>query len=169
MYDLLENYLDKQWHIYKDNFYSTTKLLRDFQEHSTYECGTFRKDRGKFPANFQGKLQKGEMKFLHFKNLLVVGWFNERDVYALPSMHGTDKEELICLGDQKHIEKPKVIVEYNKYMNDVNKCGQYLSSIYFLPKNAEMVEKRFVQIFELRLIGSMIIYLHSEPQLVEKY
>ena len=83
------------------------------------------------------------MRFLHFKNLLVVGWFNERDVYALPSMHGTDKEELICLGDQKHIEKPKVIVEYNKYMNDVNKCGQYLSSIYFLPKNAEMVEKAF--------------------------
>ena len=129
--DLLENYLDKKFHVYWDNFYSTKELFDVLEKKQTYACGTVRKDRGNFPDTFHQKLKRGQMVFLRDKNLVAVHWFDKRDVYAMSSIHGTSKEDVIRRGDTEPVEKPKIIIEYNKYMNGVDKRDQYFSSYPF--------------------------------------
>ena len=53
LFDLAENYLDKGYRIYLDNFYSTVKFFQDLENRQTYGCGTIRSDRGRFPASFK--------------------------------------------------------------------------------------------------------------------
>ena len=42
VFDLLQSYLDKNHHVYYDNFYSTNKLFQDFEKRNTFGCGTIR-------------------------------------------------------------------------------------------------------------------------------
>ena len=46
-------------------------------------------------------------------------------------IYETDKEDIIRWGEQQLIEKPKIIIDYNKYMNDVVKYDRYLAPIIF--------------------------------------
>ena len=88
---------------------------------------------GKIGGNFSKSSMKnsngGEMKFLHADNVVVVHWFDKRDVYAVSTIHGTDKSEVQRRGNQEPIDKPNMIVEYNKYMSGVDRCDQYLYNI----------------------------------------
>ena len=88
VFDLAENYLDKDHRIHFDNFYSTVKLMHE--NRPTYACGTIRSDRGRFLASFKEKLERGESKFLRISKLVTVHWGDKRDVYT----SSTKKEKM---------------------------------------------------------------------------
>ena len=46
VFDLLHNYLDKNFPVYFDNFYTSYKLVHDLRNKSTFSCGTIRIDQG---------------------------------------------------------------------------------------------------------------------------
>ena len=71
LFDLAENYLDKGYRIYLDNFYSTVKFFQDLENRQTYGCDTIGSDRGRFPASFKQKLERWEPKFMRIGNLFL--------------------------------------------------------------------------------------------------
>jgi len=58
----------------------------------------------------------------------AVRWFDKRDVYALSTIHGN---EMVSLPPRRNenqpVTKPTLIVDYNKYMNGVDRCDQLLT------------------------------------------
>lgn len=168
---MLQSYLDKAYHVYFDNFYSTNQLFIDLEKRQTFACGTIRKDHGRIPKDFVGKLKRGEMKFIQNGNLIDINWFDKRDVCALSMIHTTGKEEVTRRGDEKSVEKPDMIIQYNKYMNSVDKCDQYLSShqYQFNQRTLKWWEKVFVPLIDLAVINAMIIFFKNHPAEREKY
>ena len=55
VFDLVENYLDKAYHIYFDNFYTGLRLIKNLALRNTFACGTVQSDRGDFPKKFTEK------------------------------------------------------------------------------------------------------------------
>ena len=53
VHGLMEKYLDKGYHLYFDNFYTSLKLVKDLEKRKTYACGTVRVNRGEFPSYFK--------------------------------------------------------------------------------------------------------------------
>ena len=48
VFGLLENYLDRNHHLYIDNFYTSLKLIEDLEKRNMFTCDTIRKDHGNF-------------------------------------------------------------------------------------------------------------------------
>ena len=66
--DLMADFLDKNHHLYFDNFNSTVKLFQDFQQRHAYACVNIRSYRGGFPADYKENLQQDESQFLRVEN-----------------------------------------------------------------------------------------------------
>ena len=128
VFDLLEEYLDKGYFVYFDNYYTSLKLLQDLALRNTLACGTIRIYRGHFPGNFKSaKLETGDPMFIKNNDILAVHWKDKWDVFAMSSIHGNTTELVERRGENNNITKPSMIIEYNKYMNGVDKCDQYLT------------------------------------------
>ena len=79
MTDLMKNFVNRNHHLYVDNFYALRKLLLDMKKDNTFCCGTIRLNCGSFPANFKAaKLVYGESICLKSSvntgSLLAVHW-----------------------------------------------------------------------------------------------
>ena len=86
--DLVDPYLDKAYHIYFENFYTSLKLLKDLESRGTFACGTVRVDRGDFPKAFKkAKLATGQTHFMNNDSVVAVHWCDKRDVFAMSTMH----------------------------------------------------------------------------------
>ena len=75
-----------------DNFYTSPSLFENLKRNGTYACGTIRKNRGEFPKTFiEEKPTRGNSSYVKRKdgNVLVVHWFDKRDVFVLSSIHDT--------------------------------------------------------------------------------
>ena len=63
MADLIEPLLDKGYHLYIDNCYTSILLLKFVFEHSTLACGTIQSNCKGFPDPVKkAKLKRGEVK-----------------------------------------------------------------------------------------------------------
>ena len=57
--DLMEPLLEKGYHLYTDNWYSSITLFKYFYEHHTQACGTIRINRKGFPETSEtGKIEE---------------------------------------------------------------------------------------------------------------
>ncbi|XP_057314098.1 piggyBac transposable element-derived protein 4-like isoform X1 [Hydractinia symbiolongicarpus] len=65
VFDLMENYLDRNYHLFIDNFYTSLNLIKSLKDRQTYACGTIRTNRGEFPKRFkEGKLDIGKSMYI---------------------------------------------------------------------------------------------------------
>lgn len=92
-----------------------------------FACGTVRIDREEFPEAFKcSKLATGEARFIKNNSVLALHWRDKRDVFAMSTMH-SNAMNVITRRNGEKVMKPEIITEYNKYMNGVDKCDQYLN------------------------------------------
>ena len=85
---LMENLLDKGYHVYVDNWYTSEALFTYLSEHDTAACGTARKNRLKLPATFTTpNLPKGEHRFRRHENMLAVRFNDKKEIYFLSTIH----------------------------------------------------------------------------------
>jgi hypothetical protein len=169
VFDLLKEYLDKGYYVYFDNFYTSLKLLQDLALHKTFACGTIRVDRGDFPEQYKyAKLEKGDSKFIKNDDILAVHWKDKRDVFAMSSMHGNGTELVERRGENNNITKPSMILEYDKYMNRVDKCDQYLTYYSLRRKARKWWKKVFFRLCELCIINAMVLYFAVYPDFAKQ-
>ena len=57
-------------------------------------------------------------------NTVAVHWKDKRDVYAMSAIHGLELESVERRNGDL-LEKPKIICQYSKYKNGVDKCDQH--------------------------------------------
>ena len=163
VFDLLSSYLNKNHHVYFDNFYTSCHLIYDLQKKSTYSCGTVRADRGQFLDNFKkAKLEKCESLFIQKGNIVGVHWKDKRDVFVMTSLHSNEVVE-VERRNGTSIIKPKAVLEYNKYMGGVDKCNQYLSYYSVGRRSMKWWKRLFFRILEIAIINATVIFMERNP------
>ena len=167
-FDLLHNYLDKNFHVYFDNFYTSYKLVNDLKNKSTFSCGTIRVDRGLFLIELKkSKLEKNKSKFLNTRNIVAVQWKDKHDVYTVSAIHGSEIE-LVERQNNDLVEKPRIICQYNNYMNGLDKCDQYLNYYSMGRKSIKWWKIVFFRLIELCVVNAIIIYFHKNADIALK-
>ena len=102
------------------------------------------------------------------ENIKAIHWFDKRDVFAMSSIHGTSSIPVLRCGDNEHVMKPEMINEYNKYMNGVNKCDQYLASYSIDRKTLKWWKKIFFCVLDVCILNAMITYTTYDPTFKQK-
>nr|CAH7736850.1 unnamed protein product [Callosobruchus chinensis] len=134
--------------LYMDNFYN-----------SVYTTGTLRANRAGNPKEvISKKLNKGETcgKYTN-KGLCVSKWKDKREVLAISKEFG---DEQVTTISKRGIEKgkPRLIVEYNKFMMGVDQYYHMMSYYSCEHKTLRWYKKLGIHIFQLMLINSHYLY-----------
>ena len=108
------NLLDRGYHVYTHNYYTSPELLKELCLRSTFGAGTCRKNQKGLPkAVVNAKLKTNETCYRRANELLAIKWFDKRHVLILSTIH----EAVEITTDKKTrsgepIIKPEPVHEY---------------------------------------------------------
>ena len=126
---LTEPYRHKNYHVFCDNFSTSTTLFDELLQHGLYACGTVRIDRREFPDELKGvRLERGCHDFRQRGKLSAIIWQDKRQVSVLSTL--TTPDETLPIrrrerdGTATTLHCPTAITTYNKYMAGVDKGNQ---------------------------------------------
>ncbi|CAI6356469.1 unnamed protein product [Macrosiphum euphorbiae] len=128
---LMNNYLNKGFSLYMDNYYNSVTLSNTLLELKTHTTGTLRKNRkGNPKVVVDNKLKKGQHVWRRKNNVYVSKWKDKRDV--------------LCITTRVH---PKLIQSENRYgqQKRIKSENKRLSS-------ASNVQNHYVLVFVLKHI-----------------
>lgn len=127
-------FLNKNRHIFFDNFFTSTILMQHLLAQNTYACGTVRCNRKDLPPCSKNKLQQGERVSAQRNQLVFTKWHDKRDISFLSTNVLPSEPARVVQrrrnGRNFDIEKPRVADVYTAYMGGVDRANQ-LRSFYF--------------------------------------
>ena len=159
---LMNPYLDKGYHVFTDNWYSSVPLTKLMSDRKTCITGTLRADRKHQPeAVSKKKLKKGEMVFQSSDDITVTKWKDKRDVRMITDAFFPEIVETVNrYGKTK--DKPNVVDIYNQNMSDIDRSDQMLSYHSGLWKTIRWYKKVGVHIMEI-LVNAFYLYFKLTP------
>ena len=132
VFDLMADFHDRNHHLYIENFYSTLKLPQDLEQRNTYAFGHLA---GPLEMTLEDSKQNSKEIFnkVNIGSLELGTW-----------SHSIGKIKMMCMSYPpymvlrivkwkmaKDINRSVTILEYNKHMNGVDLCDQFLPSYPF--------------------------------------
>ena len=160
---ITEPYLNKNHHVYFDNYFSSPKLLESLEKKGTYACSTVRPNRKGLPTCADVKLKKQGEKLIQQKgNLVYVKWHDKRDVNVISTNYNPKDADVSIErkknGEVETVLKPKSIVEYNKFMGGVDH-SDHLRSLYSTGRSSRKWYRYiFWFLFEVPLGNAFILF-----------
>jgi len=137
---LMEPLLNQGYHLYFDNFYTSVKLVKDLFSVGVPSTGTAAENRKGFPNSMkQGKqwakrVDRGSIRWERDGVCLAQQWKDNKPVTMLSSIANANdyvmvdrKEKTNLRWRTVNIRQPKVIQDYNHFMNRVDRSDQLLS------------------------------------------
>ena len=152
--------MEKGYHLYVDNFYTSLPLFRNLYRKKTPACGTVRSNRKGFPQSLvTKKLRKGETASLRNEEVLPVKWRDKRDVYVLSTIH---KNTFVTIRRRNgQTRKPKCIQDYNKFMGGVDLNDQMLEPYLSTRRSYQWYKKVSIYLFNLAMYNTYVLYRKS--------
>ena len=130
---MAEPFLNKNRHVFCDNFFTSTRLFEHLHDQNTYACGTVRPNRKDLPPCSKNKLKQGEVEQAQKGTLVYTKWHDKKDVSFLSTnvspMEAGRQVERTVRGQRTHITKQKVADVYTANMGGVDRADQ-LRSFY---------------------------------------
>ncbi|CAJ0931569.1 unnamed protein product [Ranitomeya imitator] len=158
VWDLVHPLLDKGYHLYTDNFYSSIPLYKSLSARGTAACGTVRKNQRSHPKTLLGQmLRKGESKAQCSDHLLVVKCKDKRDVLFLTTIHGDGSALSSVRGTSPQVCKPDCVLGYNKNMGGVDLSDQLLQPYSALRKAKVWYKKLSVYIVQMAMLNAFLL------------
>ena len=155
---LAEDFLDKGYVLFMDNFYNSVSLTKALTSKSTYVCGTLRSNRKGNPKDvIAEKLKKGEMVWRRNMDVTVCKWKDKRDVLTISNMHRVEMVE-VRNRNGKVMMKPNIVRDYNAGMSGVDRSDQMLSYYSALRKTIRWPKKVGLHIFEMMIHNAHSLY-----------
>lgn len=162
VFKVANDYLNKGYIIYMDNWFTSPSLIKKLLEKNTYSVGTAKSNRKFFPEDIvikkkDKKQLKGNIEYRSANNILALRYVDRKNVYFLTSFN----KQLEKISIQKYnevIQRPECIDDYNKNMGGVDKHDQKLASFSIIRKNLKWYKKLFVYLFDMIIQNSCIIF-----------
>ena len=159
--DLIQPLRDKGYHLYVDNGYTIVTLFQYLFEHSTQACGTICSNCKGYPVPVkQAKLKRGEVTAHRSNELLAMKFKDKRDVPMLTTIHN---EEMTPGRNAAH-EKPKCIVDHNKYIGGVERTNQLLQPYEIARESLKWYEKIAFHLLQLALLKCFLAFKKNGGQ-----
>ncbi|KAL2087426.1 hypothetical protein ACEWY4_016254 [Coilia grayii] len=168
--NLLEgNHLGSGYHIYVDNFYTSTMLFSHLHHRKFGVCGTVRERRIGFPQTQANALPKsavrGDMRWIREGPLLYVKWKDTRDVTMCSTIHKAYRGETTKRRIRKDgvwtaqaIPVPSAVKQYNKYMGGVDLSDALIKYYTVDRKTNRWYMKLFLHLIDISVVNSFILY-----------
>lgn len=150
--------------LYFDNFFNSVPLLLYLQEKKIYACGTVNSTRKYLPSFLQdNKMKRGEFDSYTSNNgLLALKWKDKRAVCLLSNYHDSRDKSTVKRknrdGTVEDVPCPQLLIEYNKYMNGVDKFDQLKSTYGVDRKSHKWWHRIFFFFLDACIVNSFIIY-----------
>ena len=136
---LVRPVMNRNHHVFFDNFFTTTKLLEHLEVNSTYACGKVRCSRKDLPACAKDKLKAGEKLVRQKDHVVFTKWHHKQDVSIMSTIVSPLADDV----EVNQVVKPVVIDLYNKCMGGVMHADQ-LREYYSVGRSCS---KRYRHIF----------------------
>lgn len=151
--DLMEHLLDDGRTLCTDNYYTSVSLAIALLQRKTHLMGTLRSIRKYNPRSvIEKNLSVGEYAAEECKDgITIVKWKDRRDVLVLSTKH---KHEMVVIKKRnKEIQKPRAVIEYNKYKSYIDISDQLKSYNTSLRKSLKWYRKLAIEL----LLGTMLV------------
>lgn len=162
LYKNLQNSIPeaKGYHIFTDRFYTSPTLAEELLKVGCFLTGTIMTNRKGLPATIKKpKLVVGQKIAYRRNKCLVLGWRDKRVVTMLSTKHSSASQSTRRRRrGTDEIDKPTIILDYNRNMGGVDVADQYATSYCFLRKSLKWWRKLFFWGLETSIVNSYIIY-----------
>ena len=152
--------LDKGYHLYMDNYYSSPELMEELYLRSTFSAGTCHSNRKCLPkAVTLAKLKPGQSCFHRAGSLLCIKWCDKRSVLIVSTIH--DAVEVNTGKKDRHgnaIVKPESVHQYTMNMRGCDLSDQLMTSYSMLRQSVKWWRKLFFHMFALCINNVYILY-----------
>lgn len=161
------NYLNKGFHIFVDNFFTSIPLAKALYLKLTYLTGTLRSNRKGIPPSMKEKFHVGQTKNCRKRFMLMVGSRlkkSQKKQVLLLSTNSEAKSELKSKkrGNKLFItSKPSVIRQYNSYMGGVDTSDQMLYCYLDERRTLKYWKKVTFHIFGRMMTNLYILYKNN--------
>lgn len=164
--EMAEDYLDMGRTVYTDNWYSSYNLATELLNRKTHLVGTLRSNRKNNPKEvIQKKLKKGDYIAKQCnRGVTVLKWKDKRDVLVISTKHKASMVSFIN-NYGKEIQKPNIILDYNKGKSLVDVCD--LRNSYHNPLRRTLKWYKKIA-FELLLNTSVLNALSLYEEVTKK-
>lgn len=155
---LLENYLNEGHSVYMDNFYNSVTLAEKLIDNRTYLTGTLRANRLRNPDITRAKIPNGTfLARYNTRGVCVTNYRDKRNVLMISTEHPAD---LVDYRNKQGrvVQKPTVILEYNRHMKGVDKKDQMLSYYPSLTKTTRWYKKVIYHVMHVMLLNANMMF-----------
>uniref|UniRef100_A0A8C5M180 PiggyBac transposable element-derived protein domain-containing protein n=1 Tax=Leptobrachium leishanense TaxID=445787 RepID=A0A8C5M180_9ANUR len=164
VWDLLFPLMNKGYHLYVDNFYTSVPLFKLLYCFDTAACGTVRKNHVGFPAQLvRTRLKRGETSALRQEELLAVKYRDKKDVYLLSTIHTERSVEVSVRGRAERIRKPVCIKDYNRHMGGVDLADQLLQPYQIMRKSRAWYKKVAIYLMQIATHNAFLLCKKANP------
>ena len=161
---LMEDFLEKVYIVFADNYYNYVKLTNFMSKKQTYICGTLWSDRKGNPKEVVSKkLQKGENEWKCRKTVVVSKWKEKRDVLTISNKHKLEFFPVQNKRDEVRM-KLNVVRDYNKGMSGKEWSDQMLPYYQGLWKTVRWYKKIGFNFIEMFVHNSLYLFKQANPQ-----
>ena len=121
---LIRPYMNRNHHVFFDNFFTSTKLLEHLEANDTFACGTVRCNRKDLPPCAKNKLRVGEKLVRQKGHVVFTKWHDKRDVSVMVTNVSPLVNDLEVDRGDGAVQKPVVVDLYNRSMGGVDRADQ---------------------------------------------
>ena len=172
---MLSDYVGKYYRLYVDNFYTSPSLFYNLWKLRTQACGTSRPRKGLPQTILDAKLKaKGDNVTSTYvyngRNIMSALKIRDRKVVTfLSTLHNANLQPSgkVDRVTGEPVEKPEVMLEYNKYMGGVDINDQLLQYAPFARRSNKWWKKVLFRLLNVSMVNAYVLYSEWKPHMMQ--
>ena len=176
---LMQPYFNQGYHLYIDNFYTSSVLVKYLFQQEVPTTGTIRENSRGFPKNLKNgaqwakasNVQRGSMRLERDPPILALQWLDNKVVSLLTTIENANdslqvnrKTRTAGIWSTKVVQQPQAISSYNQYMNAVDRSDQILATHNVNRKSMRWWKALFFHLIDIAVVNSFLLFREHQSK-----
>ncbi|XP_031145958.1 ARL14 effector protein isoform X1 [Sander lucioperca] len=165
------------YHLYVDNFYTSSQLFKDLLKKGIGACGTIHANRVGFPHNFPRGTPRGTIQWIRNGKVLFVKWMDTQEVIVCSTIHKAFNGDAVrrrvkTAGKwvQTDVPIPVAVKDYNQHMGEVYRSDALTGYYNVIHKTKKWYRTFFFHFVDIAVVNAHILYqqCYRDPAMTQK-